>query len=129
MLLKGLYTIIDKSSLENSSITHTIVLNKKHQIFKGHFPSHPVLPGVVMLQLCKELFEGHTGEVYMITKTSRVKFLALVDPLVKNELIITQTFQEPTNSFNLKNSITFVNGTTVLKCNMVLAIQQQKTAL
>jgi 3-hydroxyacyl-[acyl-carrier-protein] dehydratase len=123
MLLEDLYTIRDKSSLKDSSVTHSIVLNKEHPIFKGHFPSHPILPGVVMLQLCKELLENHLDALFFISETSRVKFLAPVDPSEKNVLVMSQTFQQSTDSFNVKNNITFVDGTSVFSCNMILAMQ------
>ncbi|MFC7357930.1 3-hydroxyacyl-ACP dehydratase [Jejudonia soesokkakensis] len=122
MLFKDLYTISKKNITENSQIQYRISLNKKHKIFKGHFPSQPVLPGVVMLQLCKELLEKHLEMHFFIAETSRVKFLALVDPSEKKDLIVSQTFQKEKNSFNVKNSITFVDGATVFNCNMQLVV-------
>ena len=120
MLLENLYTISRKNAVENSQVQHNISLKKEHEIFKGHFPSQPVLPGVVMLQLCKELLEKHLDVHFFISKTSRVKFLALVDPSEKKELVISQSFQKEKNSFNVKNSITFVDGTAIFNCNMQL---------
>ena len=57
MLLKNkLYQILESGNNE-SGFTYTIQISDKHPIFKGHFPESPVLPGVCILQIFKEISE------------------------------------------------------------------------
>ena len=57
-----------------SSVTATIELNPSHPIFNGHFPGQPVLPGVCMLQIIKELLEVSIGKTTRLRKASECKF-------------------------------------------------------
>ena len=56
MLKDSLYRILNISG-ENNAIEAIIELDEHHDIFKGHFPGQPVLPGVCMLQITKEILE------------------------------------------------------------------------
>ena len=59
MLLKDFYTLaeLDKSDTEN--LKAIIDLNKDHEVYKGHFPGNPVVPGVCLTQLIKEVMETY----------------------------------------------------------------------
>ncbi|AMR34263.1 hypothetical protein A0256_23825 [Mucilaginibacter sp. PAMC 26640] len=61
-------------------MTATIELNPAHPIFNGHFPGQPVLPGVCMLQIIKELLEVSLGKPTRMRKASELKFLSLISP-------------------------------------------------
>ena len=56
MLKDKLYHIKQMDYLE-SELRAEIALNENHSIFSGHFPDIPVLPGVTMMQMIKELLE------------------------------------------------------------------------
>ncbi len=47
------------SKLEHSDgiISAMLDINKDCDIFKGHFPGHPVVPGACMLQIVKDVLE------------------------------------------------------------------------
>ena len=57
-----------------------------HQIFKAHFPGEPVLPGVCMTQMVKELLEIYTQKQTRLIKASDIKFLSVITP-EKDKLI------------------------------------------
>ena len=63
MLIEGLYSTetFDKNE---EGISAQIKLNPKHEIFKGHFPGKPIMPGVCMIQIIKELTERSLGRIY-----------------------------------------------------------------
>lgn len=65
----------------NTSKT-TITLNAGHQIFEGHFPGQPVVPGVCMMQMVKEVLENITGTKTQLLKAGDMKFLAILNPHV-----------------------------------------------
>lgn len=79
---------IDFYSLKNFIIPETgkvqseIKLNAAHDIFKGHFPDNPVVPGVCLIQISKEMLEKSLNTSTHLIQSSQVKFLAVVDPTV-----------------------------------------------
>ena len=56
MLNDNLYRT-DSFSYQEEKIEAEISIDVHHKIFEGHFPGQPVLPGVCMIQIVKELVE------------------------------------------------------------------------
>jgi 3-hydroxyacyl-[acyl-carrier-protein] dehydratase len=85
MLLNDLFTI-QRMETTGTEVKAELVINAGHQIFEGHFPGQPVLPGVCMMQMLKEILEQETGKKTNLAKAHEMKFLAIIDPS-KNHLI------------------------------------------
>lgn len=49
MLLDNFYTILSSEQPDETSGTVLLELNPDHAIYQGHFPAHPVVPGVCLL--------------------------------------------------------------------------------
>jgi len=79
MLLTNFYTTSNLQSGEGS-ITATIAFNADHDIFKGHFPTIPVVPGVCMMQIVKEVLEQQLSQSLTLKQSSQIKFLMLITP-------------------------------------------------
>lgn len=62
--------------------------NQAHAIFQGHFPGQPVVPGVCMLQIVKEVLEKGIGKELVLLESSQMKFLQFIDPRVTGEVDI-----------------------------------------
>lgn len=86
MLLKDFYTITSVEKNDDSKYTVIIFINENHDIFKGHFPGNPIMPGVCMMQIIKELAEQITDSSLFMQSVSNVKFMALINPFVTPEL-------------------------------------------
>ena len=93
MLINGLYKITKQSedlrcdeSQTGAKSIFDIELNPSHPIFDGHFPSEPVLPGVVSIQIIKECCERIRGCRVVFSKIGQCKFPSAVNP-VKNRMI------------------------------------------
>lgn len=86
MLLKGFYKILSLESIGGSQHVATILINEKHVVFEGHFPGNPIMPGVCMMQIIKELTERITGDALALQKLIDVKFTALINPYLNPEL-------------------------------------------
>ena len=56
-------------------------LNENHEIFKGHFPGNPVVPGVCQIQMIKELIEKALNGFFRLTESDNVKFLSMISPI------------------------------------------------
>ncbi len=92
-LLNDFFIITDKSGNDDVH-AFDLELNSNHEIFKGHFPSAPVTPGVIQLQIIEELTSGIVGKELKLSKINRCKFLGLIDPIripvVKVEISIKE---------------------------------------
>ena len=80
MLQNSFYTLESPPETTATRVQATIRLNPDHAIFAGHFPGQPVVPGVCMLQIIKELLEVATAQQLQLTKAGNVKFLAVLTP-------------------------------------------------
>lgn len=78
-LINDLFEILESSVSEMGFIT-TIKLNPAHIIYSGHFPGHPVTPGVIQLQIVHELSEKHFRRNLKLLTMSQSKFLKILNP-------------------------------------------------
>lgn len=119
MILQDFYKILSEEKVSDSKYTVTILVNEKHEVFKGHFPGNPIMPGVCMIQIIKELTESITKSSLMIQSLANVKFMALINPeatpKLRLELDITTTED---GLVKVKNT-TYFNDTTALKLSNV----------
>ncbi len=83
ILLNDFFTISDKVSSE-TEIWAELFINADHKIFEGHFPKQPVVPGVCMMQMIKEIYEEVTGNPTNLVQAAELKFLAVINPLENN---------------------------------------------
>jgi 3-hydroxyacyl-[acyl-carrier-protein] dehydratase len=81
----NLYHINNLDFIENS-ITANISINNEHEIFKGHFPGNPILPGVCSLQIIKEIISKSVNLNLTLIHADNIKFLAVVNPDENNNI-------------------------------------------
>ena len=98
MLINDFYKITDEQAGDNV-YTCKVVFDTTHDIFKGHFPAQPVVPGVCMLQIVKELLQMQTGKQLLIRNAGNVKFLQLITPNVEPTLNIS--WQQADNAYKV----------------------------
>jgi len=72
---------------EEERVVVEVVFNEKHPIFKGHFPSKPIVPGVMLMQTVKELFEDMSG-ISSTIESADLKFMNPVIPGKENQINI-----------------------------------------
>lgn len=79
MLIDNLFFI---ENIENSGTAADIVirLNPNCEIYRGHFPSTPITPGVCLVQLVVELLERCLNKSTQIIKAKSIKFTGLLKP-------------------------------------------------
>ena len=83
MLLNDFFTISDKVTSE-TEIWAELFINANHKIFEGHFANQPVVPGVCMMQMIKEILEQVIGKQTNLVKAADMKFLAVINPQENN---------------------------------------------
>ena len=79
MLLNDFFTITELNA-DAETLTAKIALNVKHRIYDGHFPDNPVTPGVVQMQIVKEILETHFKKPLQLKTMSKCKFLQILNP-------------------------------------------------
>ncbi len=82
MVLEQFYKIIHTEEISENKFSYKIELNKDSEIFKGHFPDRPVLPGVCMIQMTKDVVENMFNVNLFMKSTSNVKFMAIINPFI-----------------------------------------------
>ena len=102
MLLKNLYKTVSFVYKDNH-VNAEIVIDKDHEIFKGHFPDNPVMPGVCMIQIIKELTEKALDLTLFMEKSRNIKFMALINPNINSNLKLELTITEEDGKFKVKN--------------------------
>ena len=106
-ILKDFYTLLHSESNSKNQHRFRIMLNKDHEIFKGHFPGNPVAPGVCMMQIVKELTEEILQSKIFLISANNVKFMAIINPEENPELTIDLDVADEDENIKVKNTTTF----------------------
>ncbi len=109
MLNKDFFKIIE--FIENddnvNQFAARIELNAGHDIFKGHFPGEPIVPGVCLLQMAKEILEERLKVKLQLIKAPNVKYLSIVnpdvDPAIEYQFQVNRLEQQITADISAKN--------------------------
>jgi len=93
MLRNDFFELLNLQGVQNE-LTALVLLNKEHLIYQGHFPGQPVVPGVCMIQIMKEILEFKLDLKLRLASANQVKFLKLIDPKDTPELSLALNWQE-----------------------------------
>ena len=87
MFLNSLYTIklIQREGISNK-ISVLIRLNPSHEIFKGHFPGNPILPGVCIIQILKEILMYQLNKNLTLIYAGSIKFFSIINPEINSKI-------------------------------------------
>lgn len=108
------YNIVGTSHAD-TEFNFTIKLNANHAIFEGHFPGNPVTPGVVQLEIIKELLSEGLGKTVHLQSMSNCKYLAILNPNDCGEVQVSIAYTEQEDG-NVKAVVVIKNDqTTFLK--------------
>jgi 3-hydroxyacyl-[acyl-carrier-protein] dehydratase len=88
-MLQGNFFEISNLKVQDFTIQADLEINARHKIFQGHFPQQPVVPGVCMMQMVKEIIEQVIEKKTNLSKAAEMKFLAVIDPLQNNHIQAT----------------------------------------
>lgn len=111
---KLIYTILN-FSCEDQSINAEIKFDSSHSIFKGHFPGNPIVPGVIQIQIIKDLLKKGTGKEFTLHKSKNIKFLNFISPLKNREVNVSISYKFSVNNVISTNAIMSSQKITFLK--------------
>ena len=78
-LLNDFYRILSERKTDGGGV-YELKLNAEHFIYKAHFPSQPVTPGVCLLQMAVELLSAHLQNEIRLVKVNNLKFTTILSP-------------------------------------------------
>lgn len=94
MILKDDFYTVASLTADNGIADASLQLNPAHPVFEGHFPGQPVVPGVCMVQMIKELLETVTGKKLMLKQSDHIKFLSVINPVKAKPVQASVRFSE-----------------------------------
>ena len=85
LLLGSFFTVAAQVS-EPSRLRLQVRINAQHALFNGHFPGRPVVPGVCVLAMIKDVLQQHFAKDLLLRTCTSSKFLRPIDPLLMPNL-------------------------------------------
>lgn len=117
-MLTDFYTV-ETVAGQDEEYTCVIRLNPEHNVYKGHFPGMPVVPGVCMLRIVKECVSMMLNTPVRFQAINSCKFLSVVNPLEHGTL----TFAFSLGNTNKLQAIARAGETTVLKLKATIVAE------
>lgn len=82
-----------------------LTIDPSHTIFEGHFPGQPVVPGVCMLQMVREVAEAFLARPMRIPEADSIKFLSVMDPRQHARVQLTLSLQKDGDGYAAQASL------------------------
>ena len=111
-MLAGDFFFITTLQQESGKISAALEINADHKIFEGHFPGQPVVPGVCMMQMVKEILEAVLEQPLRLYTADNLKFLAVIDPVETNTIQAVLKYTTAADE-SIQVSATFLNDSVV----------------
>jgi len=119
MALQDFYTLQPITKIAENNYSTVIAIHPGHEVFKGHFPGNPVVPGVTVMHIVKKIAEQAAGVPLTLKTAVNVKFLSLINPEINPELIADLEITEAgDNCIKVKSTIKF-NDTAAVKLSCI----------
>lgn len=101
---KRIYSIVKKEEDKNS-YRYSVKIDFSHPVFNGHFPGNPILPGVMMCDIIKELSANILELEIKLILAKNIKFLRMIIPSKENIYNINISIvknEEDNEKYNIK---------------------------
>ena len=122
-MLQGDFFNIHNLEKADFEIKADLVINAGHKIFEGHFPGHPVVPGVCMMEMVKEIMEEVIGKKTNLISAGEMKFLAIINPEENTDIQAALKYKiEETGNITVSATL-FKNERTYFKFKGIFDLQ------
>ncbi|WP_317898311.1 hypothetical protein [Aurantibacillus circumpalustris] len=91
-----------------------IHFNAEHEIYKGHFPQIPIVPGVCLTQIIKEILMEKLQKELILVNGDNIKFLAMINPKENPDMELSFTVKINENTLDVSANYSH-GGTTYTK--------------
>ena len=114
------YSLLDLKEVAPGAVLAHLTVQNTSPWFSGHFPDHPILPGIAQLDMVAAVIARSRQKELFIQHLNRVKFKKIVSPGEQLEILAQPTAIANQYSFRMSS------GTEdVCSGMMTLADQQQ----
>lgn len=111
MILKDTFYTINALKFEDQVLEASISIDANHSIYKGHFPNNPVTPGVVQLEMVKELLATQFNKSIQLKTLATSKFLAVLNPVNTPEASFKMTvIEQEDETLKVSGQLSTVEG-------------------
>lgn len=114
MDLPSLYKIHDIIA-DEAEFSASITFDPDHAIFKGHFPGYPVVPGVCLIRIMRDLVCEIKGKPLTLEMISNLKFLKMIDPHSHANVRVTGSYSITEKGLYAVNASITYEGVSFLK--------------
>ncbi|HNW83627.1 MAG TPA: hypothetical protein PKG52_12140 [bacterium] len=95
------FKVVEK---ETGRFVFEVVFDPEHEVFKGHFPGRPVVPGVLLMQTVKECFESVSEHSGLNIIAGDLKFTNPVIPEKGTSIIIEILYSEVEGTLKIRSN-------------------------
>lgn len=106
MLTDPIFKILSINSTEGL-ISAALEIDVDHEIFNGHFPEQPVVPGACMVQVVKDVLEKKLDAQLQLKIANNLKFLSLIDPKETTNLQLQLNYTTEDNLLKVNGELLF----------------------
>ena len=85
-LLLGSFFTVQHYTHEPDNLRLRVHIDAHHALFNGHFPGRPVVPGVCVLAMIKDVLQQHFAKDLLLRTCTSSKFLRPIDPVLMPDL-------------------------------------------
>lgn len=117
-MFTNFYTI-EAITKQEGEYTCSIRLHPDHEIYKGHFPGMPVVPGVCMLHMLKGCLSEVLDDSLRFKTITSCKFLSVVNPQEQRLLTFVFSLKEVSGL----QAVASIGGTMVLKLKATMVAE------
>lgn len=124
MLIDDFYHITELKKTEDT-IQAEIRLNPDHALYKGHFPQQAVVPGVMQIQIVKEILVAELKQELLIREVMVAKYFRPITPQENLVLHINIAYKlSETSDYMIDASIVKADNTFAkIKAKLSLAVK------
>lgn len=101
MLLEHKYFEVTSESHDNDTARFVVRLLPDCDVYRGHFPGHPVSPGVCNIEMVRECFARLCDGTPRIATIDRCRFTAVASPSACPELRIAMSWTRDALGYHL----------------------------
>lgn len=121
MFQNTLYHIIHTESLSEDHSLFDITFNPDHPLFVGHFPNLPIVPGITLVMIIRELVEHQLQQSFQLHTLINAKFIHTIDPRINQQYRADIQLQNEDASLHVKATLSTTDpAQCYLKLSMLL---------
>ncbi len=104
-IFNGLIKALSVEAEGEESFCATFEIDPSSEVFEGHFPGQPVLPGVVMVEIAKRSAERALQKDLKMVEAANFKFLRMIDPTVVSSALFRFALKPHEHGWRVKGTI------------------------